>query len=136
AWGEELARSDNAVVAGPIQGEIARGKDEIKKLWAKRIKDGTREIAVGDASAAVMPDGHLAWVSAPVTRVSETGESLPLRAFAVFEQHGADWRMVALQESIAIDAPGSGVAFHRAPPPPPPPPVVEDAPKAKVAAAD
>ena len=119
AWGDDLGKAEESIVVGPTQGEVARGKKDVKKLWKKRLKDGTREIAVGDVTAAVTPDGRLAWASAPVTRVAETGESLPLRVFAVFEEHGGAWQMVALQESIAIDSPGAGVAFHKAPPPPP-----------------
>ena len=118
AWFDDLAKADEAIVIGPTQGEVVRGKKDIKKLWKKRVDLNTREVAVGDVTAAVTPDGRLAWASAPVTRTA-TGESLPLRVFAVFEQHDNAWQMVALQESVAIDNPGAGVAFHKAPPPAP-----------------
>lgn len=113
-WGVDLIAADG-LVAGPRQGELAHGTKAVKAAWKKRMGAGTKEVALGEVSAQLTPDGKLAWVTAPVTRTS-SDESVPLRVFAVFQKKGADWQMVALQESVAIETAGAGVAMHKAPP--------------------
>ncbi|MGN6106387.1 MAG: nuclear transport factor 2 family protein [Kofleriaceae bacterium] len=129
-WGDDLASRSDALVVGPTSGEVARGKKAIKKLWKRRVEDRTRAAVSGDLSAAVTEDGQIAWVSAPITRVSGDGPPLPLRAFAVFERDGAAWKMIALHESLAFAEPGAGASFKKIVPPRPaePRPEVADAP--------
>jgi hypothetical protein len=130
-WGDDLGSRSDAVVIGPASGDITRGKSDIKKLWKKRLKAETRDIAAGDVTADVTPDGELAWVSAPVVRFADENDPMPLRLFAVYEKAGSDWKLIALQESLAVDAPGAGVSYRKVTPPatakpaeeaPPPPP--------------
>jgi ketosteroid isomerase-like protein len=116
-WGDDLATRTDAVVIGPAAGDITRGKDDIKKMWKKRMKSNVREAAVGETTAQTTGDGQLAWVTAPVVRFEDNDDPLPLRVFAVFEKNGADWKMIALQESLAIDAPGAGAALKKTPAP-------------------
>jgi ketosteroid isomerase-like protein len=130
-WGDDLGSRSDAVVIGPASGDVTRGKSDIKKLWKKRLKAETRDIAAGDITADVTPDGELAWVSAPVVRFADENDPLPLRLFAVYEKAGSDWTLIALQESLAVDTPGAGVSYRKVTPPatakpaeeaPPPPP--------------
>ncbi|HEX7841038.1 MAG TPA: nuclear transport factor 2 family protein [Kofleriaceae bacterium] len=116
-WGDDLAGQTDAVFAGPAAGQIARGKQAIKQLWKSRIKANVREAISGEMSAQVTPDGQIAWLSAPVTRVADGEDPLPLRSFAVYEKDGAAWRMIALHEAVALDEPGSGAAFKKILPP-------------------
>jgi ketosteroid isomerase-like protein len=115
--GDDLASRSDAVFAGPGSGDIVRGKDELKKLFKKRIKDNVRETAAGQMTAATTADGQLAWVTMPVVRFEEDLDPIPLRVFAVFEKHDADWKLIALQESVAVDAPGSAASFKKLAPP-------------------
>ena len=132
-WGDDLASRSDAIVIGPASGEVTRGKKDIKKLWKKRIDAEVRAAISGEITAQTTVDGQLAWVTAPVTRVEKDEEPLPLRVFAVFEKHGADWKLVALHEALAVDEPGAGASFVKILPPalvpPEPPPVVEAPPK-------
>ena len=116
-WGTDLASRSDAVLIGPATGDITRGKSDLKKLWKKRMKANTRATAAGDITAAVTPDGELAWVSAPVVQFADDDDPLPLRDFAVFEKTGGDWKLIALQESLAFDAPGAGVSYRKTAPP-------------------
>jgi ketosteroid isomerase-like protein len=118
-WGDDLMSQSDAVVAGPAAGQIARGKQAIKQLWKSRSKANVREAISGEPSAAITPDGQLAWLSAPVTRVADGEDPLPLRSFAVYEKDGAAWKLIALHEALAIDEPGSGAAFKKILPPAP-----------------
>jgi hypothetical protein len=118
-WGDELAMKSTSLFVGPNAGDVARGKKDIKKLWKKRLRANTREVAVGELAGATTPDGKLAWISAPVTRTTDDGAPLPLRVFAVYAQTGEDWNLVALQESLAIDEPGAGAAIVKTGAPPP-----------------
>lgn len=118
-WGDDLAGQTDAVFAGPAAGQIARGKQAIKQLWKARLKANVREAISGDVSAQVTPDGQIAWLSAPITRVADGEDPLPLRSFAVYEKDGAVWKMIALHEALAIDEPGSGAAFKKILPPAP-----------------
>ena len=118
-WGDDLASQSDAVVAGPAAGQIARGKQAIKQLWKSRTRANVREAVSGDLSAQVTADGQLAWLSAPITRVADGEDPLPLRIFAVYEKDGAAWKMIALHEAVAIDEPGSGAAFKKILPPAP-----------------
>jgi len=126
AWATELEGNELAVVIGPSAGEVTHGKKDMKALWKKRFKANVRAVLAGEVSGAATRDGMLAWVSAPIMRAEEGEEPLPLRAFAVFARAGGAWTMIALQESVALDAPGAGVPFKKfvppavAPPPPPP----------------
>jgi ketosteroid isomerase-like protein len=116
-WGADLGSRSDAIVIGPATGDVTRGKSDIKKLWKKRTKANTRDTAAGDVTAAVTPDGELAWVSAPVVQFADDDDPLPLRLFAVYEKAGADWKLIALQESLAVDEPGAGVNYRKATPP-------------------
>lgn len=110
-WGDELAKRSDAVVIGPGSGEITHGKAEIKKLFAKRTDAHVRETAAGQVTAEATADGQLAWATVPVVRFEDDTDALPLRVFAVFEKAGDDWKMIALQESIAVDEPGVGAQY-------------------------
>ncbi len=116
-WGEDLGSRSDAIFVGPAAGDMARGKKEIKKLWKKRVEAKTRIAASGEVTAAVTDDGQLAWVSAPITRVAEEQEPLPLRAFAVFEKSSDAWKLIALHESVALDEPGTGTSWKKIVPP-------------------
>src|SRR5262249_33446546 len=113
-----MAPSD-AILAGPSAGQVARGKHAIQQMWKMRTKASVREATSGELTAAVTPDGQLAWLSAPVTRVADGEDPLPLRIFAVYERDGAAWKLIVLHESVAIDQPGSGAAFKKIVPPAP-----------------
>jgi ketosteroid isomerase-like protein len=137
-WGDDLGARSDAVVIGYASGDITRGKADIKKLWKKRLKANTRDSAAGDVTAEITPDGELAWVSAPVVRFADDDDPLPLRLFAVYEKAGSDWKLIALQESLAVDAAGAGVNYRKMTPPalakaeePPKPPPTEEKPKKK-----
>ena len=112
-WGDDLASRSDAVVVGPGNGDVTRGKSEIKKLFHKRGKANMRSTAAGDVTAAATSDGELAWVTQPVVRFEDDDDPLPLRVFAVYEKNGADWRMIALQESLAVEEPGTGAAYKK-----------------------
>jgi ketosteroid isomerase-like protein len=129
-WGDDLSNSTEALLVGPTAGDVTKGKKEIKRVWKKRMDAETRAAISGEISAATTPDGQLAWVTAPITRVEKDEEPLPLRAFAVYEKNAEGWKMIALHESLALDEPGSGAAFVKVLPPalkpPEPPPEVKD----------
>ena len=122
-WGDDLASRSDAVVIGPGSGDITRGKADIKKLFAKRVDAHVRATAAGQVTAATTADGQLAWVTLPIVQFEDDTDPLPLRVFAVFEKNASDWRMIALQESLAVDEPGQGAQFKTvvAPPLPKPP---------------
>jgi len=137
-WGTDLESRSDAVLIGPATGDVTRGKSDLKKLWKKRMKANTRATAAGDITAAVTPDGELAWVSAPVVQFADDDDPLPLRDFAVFEKAGGDWKLIALQESLAFDEAGAGASYRKTVPPAgakpaeaPPPPPPADKPKKK-----
>lgn len=128
-WGDDLDSHDNAIVAGPGAGQVARGKQAVNRQWAVRMKTNVREAISGELTAAMTADGQLIWISAPVTRVADGEDPLPLRLFAIYEKTDATWSMVALHESVAIAEPGSGAAFKKILPPEPAkpePPKVEE----------
>jgi ketosteroid isomerase-like protein len=125
SWGDDLISRSDSIVVGPAAGEITRGKADIKKLWKKRVDTNVRLATSGEITALSTSDGQLAWVSAPVTRVGDGQDPLPLRAFAIFERAGDNWKMIALQESAAVDAPGSGTAWKKIVPPKPEPKPIE-----------
>jgi ketosteroid isomerase-like protein len=127
SWGVELMSQSDAIVAGPTAGEVARGKQQIRHLWKSRMKAHVREATSGELTAAVTADGQLAWLSAPVTRVADGEDPLPLRVFAVYAKDGAAWRLIVLHEGLAIDEPGSGAAFKKMLPPAPEAPRAEPA---------
>jgi ketosteroid isomerase-like protein len=116
SWGADLSSHTDAIVIGPAAGEVTRGNKEIKKLWKKRVDLNTRAVTAGEITAAATADGQLAWVSAPITRASDKEDPTPLRAFAVFEKTAGDWKLIALHESVAFDAPGSGASFKKSVP--------------------
>lgn len=117
-WGTDLGSRSDAIVIGPASGDVTRGKSDIKKLWKKRTKANTRDTAAGEVTASVTSDGELAWVSAPVVEFADDADDpMPLRLFAVFEKAGDDWKMIALQESLAVDEPGAGVSYRKTTPP-------------------
>ena len=71
---------------------------------------------------------------------ADDDEPLPLRLFSIFEKSDDGWKMIALQESVAIDKPGVGANFKKVaapevkaeePPKPSPKPKAEDKPKKK-----
>jgi ketosteroid isomerase-like protein len=140
SWGDDLSSRTDAIVAGPIAGEVARGKAAIKRLWKARLASNVREAASGEIAAARTADGQLVWISVPVTRVADGEAPLPLRIFAVYEKAGPGWRLTALHEALAFDEPGSGAAFKKvlppAPAPPEPPKLAADKPAAEAPAAD
>jgi ketosteroid isomerase-like protein len=134
-WGDELGARSDAVAIGPGAGDVTTGKSAIKKLFEKRADAHVRATAAGQITAEVTADGELAWVTVPVVRFEDDTDPLPLRVFAVFEKSGAEWKMIALQESLAVDAPGGGAQFKTVvapalPKPPeaaPAPPAADDA---------
>ena len=131
AWATDLESSDASVMIGPSAGEVTHGKKDMKALWKKRLKANARAMLAGEVSGAATRDGMLAWVSAPIMRAEDGEDPMPLRAFAVFARAGSTWTMIALQESLALDAPGAGVPFKKFVPAaaaPPPPPVDEKKP--------
>ncbi|HEU4735217.1 MAG TPA: nuclear transport factor 2 family protein [Kofleriaceae bacterium] len=131
SWGDDLSSRDDAVAVGPVAGEVARGKNAIKRQWKARLRSNLREAASGEITAARTADGQLVWISAPVTRVADGEDPLPLRVFAVYEKEAGGWKLAALHEALAIDEPGSGAAFKKIVPPAPAPP---EPPKAEPAA--
>jgi ketosteroid isomerase-like protein len=134
-WADDLGKRGDAIVIGPSDGDVTRGKKEIAKLWKKRAKVNVRHAAAGDVTAATTADGQIAWVTEPVVRFADDDEPLPLRLFGVFEKNEGAWKMIALQESLALDEPGGGAAFKSIAAPavkaeePPPKPKVEEKPK-------
>jgi ketosteroid isomerase-like protein len=112
-WGDDLSSRTDAVVIGPTAGDLTRGKADIKKLWKKRTKSNTRATAAGEVTAASTADGQLVWVSAPIVQFADDDDPLPMRAFTVFEKNGAEWKMIALQETLAFDEPGVGAPFKK-----------------------
>src|SRR5262249_12621899 len=126
-WGTDLMSQSDAIYAGPTAGQVAHGKQAIKQPWKARIKANVREAISGEITAAVTPDGQLAWLSAPVTRVADGEDPLPLRSFAVYEKDGAAWKLIVLHEGLAIDEPGSGTAYKKIVPAAPAPPKAEPA---------
>ncbi len=133
-WGDDLASRTDAVVIGPAAGDVTRGKAAIKKAWKKRMKSNVREVAAGEVTAAITPDKQLAWVTAAVVRFEDDENPLPLRAFAVFEKSSGEWKLIALQESLALDEPGAGAAYKKTAAPPVPKkeePKEESKPKSK-----
>ena len=136
SWGTDLMSRSDAIVAGPSAGQVARGKHAIQQMWKARIKAGVREATSGELTAAVTADGQLAWLSAPVTRVADGEDPLPLRVFAVYERDGAAWKLIVLHEAVAIDEPGSGTPFKKVVPPAPPKPDAKTEPAKVDAAAD
>jgi hypothetical protein len=137
SWGDDLGKRSEAIVIGPSSGQVTRGKKEIVKLWKKRAKVKTRYAPAGEITAATTRDGQLAWVSAPVVQFADDDDPLPLRLFTVYEKAGSEWKMIALQEALAVDEPGVGANFRKITPPqvkadePPPPPKTDDKPKKK-----
>ncbi len=132
-WGDDLSSRTDAVVVGPSIGDITKGKTEIKKMWKKRVKANVREVIAGELTASATPDGQLAWVTVPVVRFEDNDDPLPLRVFAVFEKDASNWKMIALAESVAIDAPGAGLVYKKTTAPavakkeePPPPKKTDD----------
>ncbi|HEX5063391.1 MAG TPA: nuclear transport factor 2 family protein [Kofleriaceae bacterium] len=134
-WAEDLAKRSDAVVVGPSEGDITRGKKDIEKLWKKRAKVNLRHTSAGEVTAMTTRDGELAWVTAPVVRFADDDEPLPLRLFSVFEKTDGKWTMIALQESLALDEPGIGANFKKVTPPSvkeeEPPPKPKEEPKKK-----
>lgn len=136
-WAEDLAKRSDAVVVGPSEGDITRGKKDIATLWKKRAKVNLRHASAGEITAMTTRDGELAWVTAPVVRFADDDEPLPLRLFSVFEKTDGKWTMIALQESLAVDEPGVGANFKKVTPPgvkeeePPPKPKEDDKAKKK-----
>jgi ketosteroid isomerase-like protein len=125
SWGTELMSQSDAIYAGPTAGQVAHGKQAIKQLWKARTRANVREAVSGEITAAVTADGQLAWLSAPVTRVADGEDPLPLRSFAVYEKDGAAWKLIVLHEGLAIDEPGSGAAYKKIAPAAPAPPRAE-----------
>ncbi len=138
-WGADLAARSEAVVVGPSAGDVTRGKKEIAKLWKKRGKANTRYATAGDIAAGATADGKLAWVTVAAVQFADDEEPLPLRVFGIYERAGDSWKLIALQESLAVDEPGVGANFKKITPPavkaedapPPPPPPAKDEPKKK-----
>ncbi|MDB4958562.1 MAG: hypothetical protein JWO36_6131 [Myxococcales bacterium] len=130
-WGEDLGAHTDAIVIGPAQGDVTRGKKDIKKLWTHRVKAHVREAVVGDITSATTADGQIAWASASVVRFEDDEEAVPLRVFAVFEKAKAEWSMIVLHESVALDEAGIGASFKKVAAPAivgEPPPVVDKKP--------
>jgi len=138
SWGADLAKSSDSIVIGPSSGQVTRGKKDIAKLWKKRAKANTRYASAGEITAATTRDGQLAWVTAPVVQFADEDDPLPLRLFTSYERAGSDWKLIAVQEAVALDEPGGGANFRNITPPavkaeapPPPPPKSDEKPKKK-----
>ena len=112
----------DAVVIGPTAGDVSRGKAAIQRAWKARLRSKVREATSGETTAAMTPDGQLVWISAPVTRVADDEDPMPLRIFAIYEKDAAGWRMIALHEALAFGDAGAGAPFKKVLPPAPPPP--------------
>lgn len=112
-WGEDLAARSDAVVIGPGSGDITKGKAAIKKLFEKRVDAHVRATAAGQVIASITADGQLAWVTLPIVRFEDDTDPLPLRVFAVYEKTETDWKLIALQESLAVDEPGQGAPYKK-----------------------
>jgi hypothetical protein len=113
-WGEDLGKRSDAVVIGPSAGDVTRGKVAIGKLFKKRAKVNVRYAQAGDTIAGSTQDGQLVWVSTPVVRFADDEDQpMPLRLFGVFEKAGSDWKLISLQESLAVDEPGQGASFKK-----------------------
>jgi SnoaL-like domain len=125
SWGDDLASRSDSIFVGPAAGEVARGKQAVKRVWKARMRANVRAATSGELTAMRTPDGQLAWISVPVTRVADGEDPLPLRIFAIYEADGAAWKLIALHEALALDEPGSGAAFKKIQPPPPEPPKEE-----------
>jgi len=121
-WGDDLTSRSDAIVAGPTAGDVSRGKQAITRLWKARMRSKVREAISGETTAAMTADAQLVWISAPVTRVADDEDPMPLRIFAVYEKDGAGWKMIALHEALAFGEPGAGAPFKKILPPAPPPP--------------
>jgi ketosteroid isomerase-like protein len=121
-WGDDLAGRTDAIVVGPTAGDVVRGKQAIGRLWKARMRSKVREATSGEITAAMTADAQLVWISAPVTRVADDEDPMPLRVFAVYERDGAGWRLIALHEALAFGEPGAGAPFKKVLPPAPPPP--------------
>jgi ketosteroid isomerase-like protein len=122
AWGDDLAARSDAVVIGPTAGDVSRGKAAIQRAWKARLRSKVREATSGETTAAMTPDGQLVWISAPVTRVADDEDPMPLRIFAIYEKDAGGWRMIALHEALAFGDAGAGAPFKKVLPPAPPPP--------------
>jgi hypothetical protein len=122
AWGDDLAARSDAVVIGPTAGDISRGKTAIQRAWKARLRSKVREATSGETTAGMTPDGQLVWISAPVTRVADDEDPMPLRIFAIYEKDAAGWKMIALHEAVAFGDAGAGAPFKKVLPPAPPPP--------------
>lgn len=124
AWGADLASRDDAMVIGPSVGDLARGKAAVDRTWKARLAANTREATTSELTSSITPDGQLAWLTGSVTRTADGADPIPLRLFAIYAKDGVDWKLTALHEAVAIDAPGAGTPFKSilpaAPPPPPP----------------
>ena len=131
-WGDDLGTRSDAALIGPTEGDVTRGKRDLAKLWKHRTKQNVRYATADEITANATRDGEHAWVTAPVVRFADDDAPLPLRLFAVFEKNHGDWRLIALQESLALDEPGIGANFKKVTPPavkaeePPPPPKDDD----------
>jgi hypothetical protein len=140
-WGEDLIKRGDSVVLGPsAEEQPTRGKAAIAKLWRKRNKVNVRYASAGDTTAGATADGQLAWVSTPVVRFEDDEDQpLPMRLFGVYEKADNEWRLIALQEALAIDEPGQGASFKKIsapgkveePAPPKKPEKSDDKPKKK-----
>jgi hypothetical protein len=119
-WGEDLGKRSEAVFIGASEGDVTRGKKEIAKLWKKREKVNVRHAVAGEITAGMTSDGMLAWVTGPVVRFADDEDvPTPMRLFAVFESDDKDeWRLIAVQESLVVDAPGAGTGFKKITAPP------------------
>jgi ketosteroid isomerase-like protein len=122
AWGDDLAARSDAVVIGPTAGDVSRGKAAIQRAWKARLRSKVREATSGETTAAMTPDGQLVWISAPITRVADDEDPMPLRIFAIYEKDAAGWKMIALHEALAFGEAGAGAPFKKVLPPAPPPP--------------
>jgi ketosteroid isomerase-like protein len=135
SWAEDLSHSSDAALIGPFAGQVTRGKKAIAKAWKARAKVNTRYAAAGEITAATTKDGKLAWVTAPVVQFADDDDPLPLRLFGVFERADGGWRLIALQQAVAVDEPGIGANFRKLTPPAikgePPPAKAEDKPEDK-----
>ena len=108
-WGDDLGKRSDAIVIGPAAGDVTRGKKTSRSCGRSATKVNTRYAVGRRGHRGRSRPTASSRGSARRSCSSPTMTSpLPLRLFSVFEKTDDDWKMIALQESLAVDEPGAG----------------------------